>query len=33
MDIMGKVGQRERETQKRVVSFFQTELGYDYLGD
>lgn len=30
---MGMVGQRERETQKRVVSFFQTELGYDYLGD
>lgn len=30
---MSKVGQLERETQKRVVKLFQTELGYDYLGD
>ena len=30
---MSKVGQRERETQNRVVNFFQKELGYDYLGD
>ncbi len=30
---MSNVGQRERITQNRVVSFFQTELGYDYLGD
>ena len=30
---MSSVGQRERETQNRVVEFFQTHLGYDYLGD
>lgn len=30
---MSNVGQRERETQNRVVNFFQKELGYDYLGD
>ncbi|MBR7890124.1 HsdR family type I site-specific deoxyribonuclease [Marinomonas sp. A79] len=30
---MSNVGQRERITQNRVVGFFQTELGYDYLGD
>lgn len=30
---MSNVGQRERETQKRVVQFFQDELKYDYLGD
>ncbi|MGL4448578.1 MAG: type I restriction endonuclease subunit R [Shewanella sp.] len=27
------IGQRERETQNRVVQFFQTKLGYRYLGD
>ncbi|MDV2858673.1 HsdR family type I site-specific deoxyribonuclease [Oceanimonas sp. CAM02] len=30
---MGTVGQRERETQNRVVRFFQNELGYEYLGN
>lgn len=30
---MSNVGQRERETQNRVVQFFQNELGYRYLGD
>ena len=30
---MGKVGQRERLTQQRVVKFFQSELGYRYLGN
>lgn len=29
---MSAVGQREIRTQQRVVSFFQDELGYDYLG-
>lgn len=28
-----KVNQRERETQNRVVKFFQEALGYDYLGN
>lgn len=27
------VGQRENETQKRVIKLFQQQLGYDYLGD
>ncbi|MBK8972116.1 MAG: HsdR family type I site-specific deoxyribonuclease [Hahellaceae bacterium] len=30
---MSNVGQKERETQKRVVNFFQQALGYRYLGD
>ncbi|WP_416885528.1 type I restriction endonuclease subunit R [Marinospirillum sp.] len=30
---MSNVGQRERATQQRVVDFFQTELGYRYLGN
>jgi type I restriction enzyme R subunit len=30
---MSNVGQKERVTQRRVVQFFQKELGYDYLGD
>lgn len=30
---MSKVGQRERLTQQRVVQFFQSELGYRYLGN
>ena len=30
---MSNVGQRERETQTRVVQLFQKELGYRYLGD
>lgn len=27
------VGQIERKTQNRIVQLFQTQLGYDYLGD
>ena len=30
---MSNVGQRESATQQRVVQFFQSELGYRYLGD
>lgn len=30
---MSNVGQRERATQQRIVEFFQSELGYRYLGD
>lgn len=30
---MSKVGQRERETQNRIVQLFRNELGYTYLGD
>ncbi|HGA2773711.1 type I restriction endonuclease subunit R [Providencia alcalifaciens] len=30
---MSNVGQRERATQNRIVQFFQTDLGYRYLGD
>ncbi len=30
---MSNVGQRECTTQNRIVQFFQTELGYRYLGD
>lgn len=30
---MSNVGQRERITQNRIVQFFQTDLGYRYLGD
>ena len=30
---MSNVGKRERITQNRIVSFFQTDLGYRYLGD
>lgn len=30
---MRNVGQRERVTQNRIVQFFQTDLGYRYLGD
>ena len=29
---MSQVGQREILTQKHVVQFFRTKLGYDYLG-
>ena len=29
---MSKVGQREFQTQRRVVAFFQNALGYRYLG-
>ena len=29
---MSKVGQREIQTQRRVVAFFQNALGYRYLG-
>ncbi|MCK9266719.1 type I restriction endonuclease subunit R [bacterium] len=27
------VGQKERETQNRVIELFKTQLGYDYLGN
>ena len=30
---MSNVGQRESATQRRLVQFFQKELGYRYLGD
>ncbi|MBN1431872.1 MAG: HsdR family type I site-specific deoxyribonuclease [Methanomicrobiaceae archaeon] len=30
---MSGVGQRERETQNRVVGLFRDKLGYEYLGD
>ena len=30
---MTDIGQRERETQRRVVKLFRDTLGYDYLGD
>ncbi|TVU80277.1 HsdR family type I site-specific deoxyribonuclease [Pseudoalteromonas neustonica] len=30
---MSNVGQKERQTQNRVVRFFQQQLNYDYLGD
>lgn len=30
---MNTIGQRERETQKRVVQLFHKELGYRYLGN
>jgi len=30
---MSRVGQRERETQNRVISVFAGTLGYEYLGD
>lgn len=30
---MSNVGQRERITQNRIVQFFQTDLGYRYLGN
>lgn len=30
---MSTVGQRERATQNRIVSLFQKDLGYRYLGD
>lgn len=30
---MSKVGQRERATQRRVVTLFQKQLGYQYYGD
>lgn len=30
---MSNVGQKERASQNRVVDFFQSELGYRYLGD
>ena len=29
---MSKVGQREIQTQRRVIAFFQDALGYRYLG-
>ena len=30
---MSSVGQRERQTQARVIRLFHQELGYDYLGN
>ena len=30
---MNTVGQIERKTQDRVVTLFQDQLGYDYLGN
>jgi type I restriction enzyme R subunit len=30
---MSDIGQRERETQNRVVALFQKQLGYEYLGN
>ncbi len=30
---MREVGQKERETQNRVVKLFRNDLEYDYLGD
>ena len=30
---MSQVGQRERQTQKRIVQLFQQQLGYRYLGN
>ncbi len=30
---MSRVGQRERETQRRVVALFGDQLGYRYFGD
>jgi len=30
---MNSVGQKELETQERVVKLFRDTLGYDYLGD
>jgi type I restriction enzyme R subunit len=30
---MSNVGQKERETQNRVVKFFKEQLNYDYLGN
>lgn len=30
---MSEVGQKELKTQERVTVFFQTALGYSYLGD
>lgn len=31
--LMNEVGQRERETQKRVIKLFEDELGYTYYGN
>jgi type I restriction enzyme R subunit len=30
---MSNVGQKERKTQNRIVTFFKNQLNYDYLGD
>ena len=30
---MNTVGQRERQTQARVIRLFHKDLGYDYLGN
>ncbi|WP_192903098.1 hypothetical protein [Photorhabdus khanii] len=30
---MSVVGQREKATQDRLISFFQRDLGYRYLGN
>src|SRR4051812_14453470 len=30
---MSKIGQKERETQNRLIRLFNKQLGYDYLGN
>ena len=30
---MNTIGQLERTTQNRMVQLFQTQLGYDYIGN
>ncbi len=30
---MSPIGDREKETQRRVIALFQDCLGYEYLGD
>jgi len=29
---MSEIGQKELQTQKQVIQFFQDELGYEYIG-
>ena len=31
--VLSQVGQRERQTQNRIIEFFQRDMGYRYLGD
>ena len=30
---MSEIGQKERDTQKRIIALFTKELGYRYLGN